>query len=88
MDTRLCTNPDCICWGIPQPAACFYRQRVRGKLYYCSRCKACMNQASNERYHRNMARPEYREKRRISSNKSYYQQKSKRMGKILERNLA
>ena len=88
MATRVCTNPDCICRGIPQPVACFYRQRVKGKLYYSSRCKACMNQASKERHHRNMARPEYREKRRISANKSYYTQKRKRMTQILERNLA
>ena len=85
MVAKVCTNPACVHGGIPQPLDNFYRQRVKGKLYYCSRCKTCMNVASRGRYHRNMQRPEYRQLRRQAGLRSYQQQKRKRLERILER---
>ena len=85
MSAKVCTNPACTLGGIPQPLDNFYRQRVKGKLYYGSRCKTCVNAASLGRHHSNMQRPEYQQLRREAGLRSYQQQKRKRLARIMER---
>ena len=80
--TRICSNPECIHGGIPQPLTNFWKKKdVRSG--YCAICKDCGNAKSRERYRKNKEKKHNyylkNKDKKLNYNKRYYENNKDRI---------